>query len=119
MAMSGEALQDDMFDKLRHLKGFAEYEAKVKAEAEAEAATVKAEAEARVAAAEAEVAVERARMADVLADFLIHRGDKPTDYAVNTIAACRNTATLAAWLRRAYYGETSAELFPEPQSPAN
>jgi hypothetical protein len=108
--MLGEVLQQDMFDKLRELESFREYEAKVRAEHEA---TIKAEADARVAETEA------ATTADNLAEFLILRGDAPTEHALNTISACRNAPLLAAWLKRAYLGETSAQLFPEPKPPAN
>ena len=37
VTMLGEVLQPDMFEKLRHLESFREYEAKVKAEGKAEA----------------------------------------------------------------------------------
>jgi len=87
-----------MFDKLRHLAGFREYEAKVKAEGKAE--------------------TEAATTANNLTEFLILRGDKPTEHALSTISACRNADMLAAWLKRAYLGETSAQLFPEPKPPA-
>jgi len=121
-AMLGEVLQQDMFDKLRELESFREYEAKVRAEHEA---TIKAEADARVAKADARVVETEARMAeteaattaDNLAEFLILRGDAPTEHALNTMSACRNARLLAAWLKRAYLGETSAQLFPEPKSP--
>ena len=98
MAMLGDILQPDMFDKLRHLAGFREYEAKVKAEGKAE--------------------TEAATTANNLTEFLILRGDKPTEHALSTISACRNADMLAAWLKRAYLGETSAQLFPEPKPPA-
>ena len=104
-AMLGEVLQQDMFDKLCELESFREYEAKVRAEA-------KAEADARVAETEA------ATTADNLMEFLILRGDAPTEHALNTMSTCRNARLLAAWLKRAYLGETSAQLFPEPKSPA-
>lgn len=95
MTMLGEILRPDMFDKLRHLEGFREYEAKVKAEGKAE--------------------TEAATRASDLAEFLTLRGDKPTEHALDTISACRNPGLLAAWLKRAYLGETSAQLFPEAE----
>ena len=102
-AMLGEILQPDMFDKLRELESFREYEAKVKAEGKAET----------------EAAASAATRADDLTEFLILRGDAPTEHALNTISACRNGRLLAAWLKRAYLGETSAQLFPEPKPPAS
>lgn len=121
-----EVIRPTMFDRLRQVEGFAEYfaeyEATVKAEAKAEVAALFKKAAAKVreaeAKAEAKAATDRARFADALADFLVQRGDKPTAHAFNTIAACRNTVTLVGWLKRAYCGETAAELFPEPQHQA-
>lgn len=86
-------LQPDMFDKLRHLVGFREYEEKVKAEGKAE--------------------TEAATTANILTEFLTLRGDKPTEHALSTIGDCREPGLLTAWLKRAYLGETSAQLFPE------
>lgn len=102
--MLGEMLHPDMLDKLRSLEWFREYEAEVKADA-------KAEADARVAAAEAKAKV--ATVADKLTEFLTLRGDAPTEHALHKIDACRSTVILSAWLRRAYLGETSAQIFPE------
>ena len=143
MTMVGEALRPDMFERLRELESFREYEAKVKAEAAVEAA-VEAEAAAEVkvragvaaaeaavqaaeAAAKAQVAEAKAQVAeakaqteaDNLTDFLILRGDAPSEHALNTISACRNAGLLAAWLKRAYLGETSVQLFPEPKPPTS
>jgi hypothetical protein len=114
MTMLGEVLQQDMFEKLRELESFREYEAKVKARAETEA---RAEADARVAEAAAEAKAEA--LAGNLKEFLVLRGDAPSEHALDTISACRNVNVLEAWLRRAYLGETSARLFPEPQPPAS
>lgn len=99
MAMLGEVLQDDMLYKLRSLQWFRDYEAEFKAEARAEVAA--------------------SVLVGVLTDFLIQRGDKPSGHAIRTIAACQDAAILDAWLKRAYRGESAAELFPEPQHPAN
>jgi len=116
-AMLGEVLQQDMFDKLRELESFREYEAKVRADHES---TIKAEADARVAETEARMAeTEAATTADNLAEFLTLRGDAPTEHALNTINACHSARLLAAWLKRAYLGETSAQLYPEPKPPAS
>jgi hypothetical protein len=82
----------------------------------AEATTRAAEAEARVA--EAEAAAEIKATAGNLKDFLVLRGDAPSEHALNQIRACRNADVLAAWLKRAYLGETSAQLFPEPKRSA-
>jgi hypothetical protein len=127
MTMVGEALRPDMFERLRELESFREYEAKVearakaKAEAEADAAVKAADAAVKAAdaavkaqVAEAKAQTEAATMADNLMDFLTLRGDAPSEHTVNTISACRNTVLLASWLKRAYLGETSAQLFPEP-----
>jgi hypothetical protein len=115
--MLGEMLHPDMLDKLRSLEWFREYEAEVKADAKAEA---DAEADARVAAAEARVAAAEAKakvatVADKLTEFLTLRGDAPTEHALHKIDACRSTVILSAWLRRAYLGETSAQIFPETE----
>jgi hypothetical protein len=107
MTMLGGALRPDMLERLRGLESFREYEAKVEARA-------RAEAKAEVAEAKAEV--EAATIAGNLNEFLVLRGDAPTEHAINTINACRNAGVLSAWLRRAYLGETSAQLFPEPSA---
>jgi hypothetical protein len=152
MTMVGEALRPDMFERLRELESFREYEAKVKAEAAdgAEAAVAEAKAEAAKEKAEAakekaEAAKEKAEAANVraeaasvraeaanvraeaevattasnLKEYLVLRGDAPCEHALNTISACRNADVLAAWLKRAYLGETSAQLFPEPKPPTS
>lgn len=99
VTMVGEALRPDIFERLRGLESFRDYEAKVKAEGKAE---LKAETEA-------------ATRADDLKEFLVLRGDAPSEHALDTISACRKADLLAAWLKRAYLGETSAQLFPEPK----
>jgi hypothetical protein len=146
MTMVGEALRPDMFERLRELESFREYEAKVKAEADAVAkAEAKAEAKAAVeAAVEAEVAAKaaaaaakaqlaegKAQLAEVkaqtetatiasnLKEFLVLRGDAPSAHALHTISACSSADILATWLKRAYLGELSAQLFPEPKPPTS
>jgi len=147
VTMLGEVLRPDMFEKLRQLEGFREYEAKVKAEAEAaakadadaraaeakadadaRAAAAKADADARAAEAEAAAEVKVAKavakaeanaIAGNLKDFLISRGDAPSEYVIKTISACGDADVLEAWLKRAYRGEASAQLLPEPKSQAN
>ena len=108
--MLGEIVRPDMFEKLRDLEGFREYEAKVEAEVTAK---VEAEADARVARAEADT------LARALTDLLVLRGDEPSDHALASIEACRSAVKLAAWLKRASLGETAAQLFPEPAPPAS
>ena len=103
VTMLGELLQPDMFDKLRHLESFREYEAKVKAEGRAEG-----EAETNTAATSRH-----------LKDFLVLRGDAPSKHVLNTISACQDADVLEAWLKRAYLGETTAQLFPEPGPSGN
>ena len=107
--MLGEIVRPDMFEKLRDLEGFREYEAKVEAEVTAK---VEAEADARVARAEADT------LARALTDLLVLRGDEPSDYALASIEACRSAVKLAAWLKRASLGETAAQLFPQPEPSA-
>jgi len=97
--MLGEIVRPDMFEKLRDLEGFREYEAKVEAE-------VTAKVEARVARAEADT------LARALTDLLVLRGDEPSDHALASIEACHSAVKLAAWLKRASLGETAAQLFP-------
>ena len=84
------------------MESFRDYEARVIAEA-----TTKAKAEAK-----AEVIAEV--IAGNLKDFLVLRGDKPTKHAFKTISASRDADELDAWLKRAFQGESSAQLFPEP-----
>jgi hypothetical protein len=112
--MLGEIVRPDMFEKLRDLDGFREYEARVEAEVTAKVeAEVTAKVEARVARAEADT------LARALTDLLVLRGDEPSDYALASIEACRSAVKLAAWLKRASLGETAAQLFPEPEPSAS
>jgi hypothetical protein len=140
VAMLEEALQPDMFERLRELSSFREYEAKVKAAAAAEAAEsakvgtakavekIKADAaaaealavkkiKADAAAAEA-LAVARAR-ADSKADDLIRylgvRGERLSGDIARRIITCEDVTVLTAWLDRAYQGEKAADIFAEPQ----
>jgi hypothetical protein len=110
--MLGELLQPDMLAKLRTLEWFRDYEAEAEAKGEAKS-------KARVAAAEVKAAMAELHAIQVAAaalrDCLIIRGDKPTEYAISKINACTDEGMLSAWLRRAYQGETSAQLFPEPE----
>jgi FKBP-type peptidyl-prolyl cis-trans isomerase len=118
MTMLGEALRPEMFERLRELESFREYEAKVeaRAEAKADAAAKAAVAEAKAAVAEAKAEAEATTIAGNLNEFLVLRGDAPSEHAINSINACHNAGVLSAWLRRAYLGETSAQLFPEPSA---
>lgn len=127
MTMLEASLTPEMLERLRELESFRDYEAKFQAEAtaraEAEAtAKAKAEAEAKDREAEAKVREAEAKVrAEVIAanlkNFLVIRGDKPTKRAFKTINACHDADELDAWLGRAYQGETSAQLFPEPGTP--
>lgn len=89
------------------------------AEARVEAARAEATvAKAALAAADAQtVKAAAAVVADALAEFFAARGEKPYEYTMTKIGDCRDPRTLKVWLMRAYRGETSAELFPEPESP--
>jgi hypothetical protein len=114
VAMLEEALQPDMFERLRELSSFREYEAKVKAEGEAEAVE---KAEAAAAAAQA-LAVEKAwadSKAEVLIQYLGLRHDWPSADAIRQIGACQDSAVLTSWLERAYQGEKAADIFAQPR----
>jgi regulator of protease activity HflC (stomatin/prohibitin superfamily) len=122
VAMVEDVLQPDMLERLRELKAFRDYEARVKASAEAdarefvakaEASAKKAEADAKKAEADAKKAEADAKIDD-LTQFFFIRGDQPSAYALSQISACTDVRQLSLWLRRAYAGETSAEIFPEP-----
>jgi hypothetical protein len=116
-------LTPEMLERLRELEAFRSYEAKVearaeaKAEAKADAKVKEAEAKAKAEVREAEAKVKAEVIAANLKDFLVSRGDKPSKRAFKTISACRDADELDSWLRRAYQGETSAQLFPEPKVP--
>jgi hypothetical protein len=114
MTMLEASLTPEMLERLRELESFRDYEAKVTSEAQAKAA---AEVEAKVKAeVEAKVKTEvEARAKAALKDFLFIRGDKPSKHAFKVISDCRDVNELDDWLKRAYLGETSLELFPEPE----
>ncbi|MGH3248888.1 MAG: hypothetical protein ACRDOI_22170 [Trebonia sp.] len=133
MSMVGEALQPDMFERLRELESFREYEARVEAKAKAEAErevaktvaaqraadAVRTTADAARAAADAARAAAEARAqgkvetrADDLIEFLSLHGGIPSDHALAQIRACTDSVVLGIWLRRAYQGETAADIFP-------
>jgi hypothetical protein len=129
VAMLEEALQPDMFERLRELSSFREYEAKVKAEGKAEAeaeAAEKAQAATAVAAERAvaeavaatAAAIEKARADSKVEDlirYLVLSGDPPSSDAIKQISACQDAAVLGFWLMRAYQGEKAADIFAEPQ----
>ncbi len=81
MTMLGEALRPDMFERLRELESFREYEAKVEARAEAKAdAAAKARRRAAKADAEAKAEAEAdSTIAGNLNEFLVLRGDAPSE----------------------------------------
>lgn len=106
-------VQPDILDKLRGLKAFRDYEERFQAAATAKA---RAEAEAKVKA-EVETATAKATLAakaDDLIDCFVERGDNPSAHAYQEVAACTDVRQMTSWLRRAYKGETSAQIFPEP-----
>lgn len=129
MTMVEDVLQPDMLERLRELKSFRDYEARVKAsadvEAEEKARAVAAEAEERARAAEAKaraaeamaiMAEEKAEAkvkAEDLIQFFLARGEKPSAHAYDQITGCTDIRKLGPWLSRAYAGETSAQIFPE------
>ena len=112
--MLGATLWPDMFERLRELESFRKYEAKVRAEAAAEI-----EAAVKAQLAEVKARAEAATVAGNLKDFLVLRGDAPSGRVLHTISACSSADVLAAWLKRAYLGDTPAQLFPEPTPPTS
>jgi hypothetical protein len=52
--------------------------------------------------------------ADALIQFFALRDDGPSPHAISQIRWCRESAVLSSWLLRAYRGEKSAQIFPEP-----
>jgi hypothetical protein len=93
--------------------------ARVAAEAEAEAARVAAEAEARAAAAaeitRAEAQGKAQGIARSLREYFALHGDTPSEYAFGRIRSCSEPEILGSWLTRAFAGEKSTAIFPEPE----
>ncbi len=112
MTMLEAGLSPEMLERLRELESFRDYEARITAEL-----TAKAQAEAEARVNDAEARVKATVIGANLKDFLVLRGDKPSKHALAVISACRDANELDAWLKRAYLGETSAQLFPEPAEP--
>lgn len=79
-----------LFEWLREVKAFREFEARIEE---------KATLESKI---------------DALIQFFLVQGDQPSAYASREIRACTDAKRLTLWLGRAYAGETSAEIFPEP-----
>lgn len=120
MAMVEDVLQQDMFERLRELQAFRDYEARVVASAEASAdARLKSEAEARLKSetAEAESRGAVKAKADALTQFFFLRGDRLSEYAFSQINGCKDVSKLSYWLNRAYTGEAPEDIFPEPGTP--
>ncbi|MCL2583457.1 MAG: hypothetical protein FWE35_13495 [Streptosporangiales bacterium] len=118
VAMMEAVMQDDILEKLRGLKAWRDYEERVEKRGEARA-EAKAEARAEVAERAAQARAEAAELAaraDALTQFFFMRGDKPSVHALDRIGACSDAGQLNLWLRRAYAGETAAEIFPEPEA---
>jgi len=119
--MMEAVMDDELLEKLRGLKSWRDYEERVEkrgeARAEAKAEEIMARAEASIAQAEenARRAVAAAK-ADALTQFFYMRGDKPSRHALAEITECTDVNQLNLWLRQAYAGETSAEIFPEPKA---
>ncbi|MBO0806049.1 MAG: hypothetical protein J2P25_23630 [Nocardiopsaceae bacterium] len=105
MTMVEDVLQQDMFERLRELQSFRDYEARL-------TARLKADAEARLKS-ETEAAAAEAR-ADDLIRFFGLRGDTLSEHAFTQIRECRDADKLGYWLQRAYTGTTAEEIFPEP-----
>lgn len=79
-----------LFERLREVKAFRDFEAGIES---------KARLESKV---------------DDLFQFFLVQGDRPSAHASREIAACTDVKRLTLWLGRAYAGETSEEIFPEP-----
>lgn len=105
MAMVEGVLQQDMFERLRELQSFRDYEARVIASAEASA-------EARLKS-KTEAAAAEARAGDLIRFFGL-RGDTLSEHAFAQIRECKDVGKLGYWLERAYTGTTAEEIFPEP-----
>lgn len=116
-------MDDHILEKLQGVKAWRDYQERAeqlgekRGQAKAEAAAQARIAEAEDKAKRAETAmsqVEVTARADALKEFLAMRGDKPTAHALNEIGSCTSINEISSWLRRAYAGETSAEIFPTP-----
>jgi hypothetical protein len=90
MTMVEEALQPDLLAKLRQMPSFGTWEAEAEARGRAEGE------------------------ANALIQYFSARGDAPSVYAFSLIRGCVNADVLSNWLARAYLGEKSADIFPEP-----
>lgn len=97
MTMVRDVLEPDLLKKLRQLESFRNYEDDLRAELK-ESIDTEAAAKAK---------------ADDLMQFFYLRGDRPSDFALDQISQCTDIAQLNLWLRKAYTGETAAEIFPE------
>lgn len=79
-----------LFEWLREVRAFRDFEARV-----------------------AEQAKLQAKRDDLIQFFMV-QGDRLSPHASAQVFACTDVRRLTLWLGRAYAGETSAELFPEP-----
>lgn len=60
----------------------------------------------------AETAVKTA--ADSLVEYFMEKGETPSTEALARIRACADPVVLKVWTRRAWRGETSAQIFGGP-----
>jgi hypothetical protein len=95
MTMVEEALQPDLIAKLRQMPSFRTWEAEAEAKGKAEG-----EAKAK---------------ADGLIEYFSLRDDVPSAHARGQIRTCTDASVLGTWQTRAYLGEKSADIFPEPR----
>jgi hypothetical protein len=122
-----QTMEPEILAKLRQLSFWRDFEAEVHAKAQAaqaEAAAAQAEAAAAAqaeaaAAARAEAAAEITRaeaqgIARSLREYFALRGDTPSEYALGRIRSCPEPDILENWLTRAFAGEKSTAIFPEP-----
>ncbi|MGH3244699.1 MAG: hypothetical protein ACRDOI_00575 [Trebonia sp.] len=120
-----EALSDLAMQRLQALPSFQRWLAGVTAQANEKAAEKVAEAAEKAAEKVAEaaekvaekVAEAQARgVVQSLLDYFSAKGDAPTLSAMNTMNACTDPVIAQYWLRRAYAGETAAQIFPDDVS---
>lgn len=68
---------------------------------------IERDAERKIAAAQAKTAIQS------LLDYFTVKGDAPTSGALEAMNACTNPTAAQSWLKRAFAGETSAQIFPD------
>ena len=85
---------------------------RIRREVTEEAERVRREVEERVRR-EAEQRAETKGVIRSLLEYFTAKGDVPTLHALETMNACTTLTTAQYWLKRAYAGETPAQIFPD------